>query len=80
MFLDYQNYILKEVNLFFFCGLTQSDGIVTVTPTSPESETIVNNQRIHETTTPRPGMTIRFGKLKHTEHIVHVYDQEMHWI
>ena len=44
-------------------GLTQSDGIVTVTPTSPESETIVNNQRIHETTTLRNGMTIRFGKL-----------------
>ena len=44
-------------------GLTQSDGIVTVTPTSPESETIVNNQRIHETTTLRPGMTIRIGKL-----------------
>ncbi|XP_052088290.1 afadin-like isoform X5 [Mytilus californianus] len=44
-------------------GLTQSDGIVTITPTSPESETIVNNQRIQETTTLRHGMTLRFGKL-----------------
>ncbi|XP_071137644.1 afadin-like isoform X5 [Mytilus edulis] len=44
-------------------GLTQSDGIVTITPKTPESETIVNNQRIQETTTLRHGMTLRFGKL-----------------
>ncbi|KAJ8314800.1 hypothetical protein KUTeg_006950 [Tegillarca granosa] len=38
-------------------GLTHNDGIVTVTPTSPESETYVNNQRVYETTTLQNGMT-----------------------
>ncbi|XP_056016214.1 afadin-like isoform X4 [Ostrea edulis] len=44
-------------------GLVEKDGVVTVTPTSPESETHVNNQRISETTTLQNGMTVRFGKL-----------------
>lgn len=44
-------------------GLVEKDGVVTVTPNSPESETHVNNQRISETTTLQNGMTIRFGKL-----------------
>ncbi|XP_062618363.1 afadin-like, partial [Saccostrea cucullata] len=44
-------------------GLVEKDGVVTVTPRSPESETHVNNQRISETTTLQNGMTVRFGKL-----------------
>lgn len=44
-------------------GLVEKDGVVTVTPNSPESETHVNNQRISETTTLQNGMTVRFGKL-----------------
>ena len=41
----------------------QNDGIVTVTPTSPEFEMYVNNVRIYETTTLQNGMVVRFGKL-----------------
>ncbi|KAL4233546.1 Mllt4p [Mactra antiquata] len=44
------------------CVIAHVGGIVTVTPTSRESETYVNNQRVHETTLLQHGMTVKFGK------------------
>ncbi|XP_053396807.1 afadin-like isoform X3 [Mercenaria mercenaria] len=44
------------------CVIAHTSGIVTVTPTSRESETYVNNQRVHETTLLQHGMTVKFGK------------------
>ena len=38
------------------------EGVVTVTPTSPESETYVNGQRIYETTMLQHGAVVRFGR------------------
>nr|XP_022293041.1 afadin-like isoform X4 [Crassostrea virginica] len=43
--------------------LGEKDGMVTVTPNSPEAETHVNNQRISDTVALQNGMTVRFGKL-----------------
>ena len=42
--------------------IAHTSGIVTVTPTSREAETYVNNQRVHETTLLQHGMTVVFGK------------------
>ena len=44
------------------CVIAHTDGIVTVTPTSKEADTYVENQRIHETTLLQHGMVVRFGK------------------
>ncbi len=38
------------------------EGVVTITPTSPEAETYVNDQRIYETTMLQHGTVVRFGR------------------
>uniref|UniRef100_T1IU86 Afadin n=1 Tax=Strigamia maritima TaxID=126957 RepID=T1IU86_STRMM len=45
------------------CVVAHTDGIVTVTPCSRDSETYVNNQRVFETTILQHGMVLRFGKI-----------------
>ncbi|KAK3576959.1 hypothetical protein CHS0354_005964 [Potamilus streckersoni] len=45
------------------CVIAHTGGIVTVTPTSRESEVYVNNQRIFETTLLQHSMIVRFGKM-----------------
>ncbi|KAG8189760.1 hypothetical protein JTE90_012933 [Oedothorax gibbosus] len=45
------------------CVIAQLQGIVTVTPSSRDAETYVNNMRIYETTILQNGMVVRFGKL-----------------
>lgn len=45
------------------CVIAHTEGIVTVTPSSREAETYVNNIRIFETTILKHGMKVRFGKL-----------------
>ncbi|XP_071801654.1 uncharacterized protein [Asterias amurensis] len=44
------------------CVVANMEGVVTVTPTSPESETYVNGQRIYETTMLQHGAVVRFGR------------------
>ncbi len=44
------------------CVVAHTEGIVTVTPTSNEAETYVENQRIYETTMLQHDMVVRFGK------------------
>jgi len=56
-------------------GLSPDDGIVTITPTSAESETYVNNQRVFETTTLQNGMTVRLGKLNYFRFIDPNYEE-----
>lgn len=45
------------------CVIAHTEGIITVTPCSRESETFVNGTRIYETTILKHGMLVRFGKL-----------------
>ncbi|XP_022089801.1 afadin-like isoform X2 [Acanthaster planci] len=44
------------------CVVANMEGVVTVTPTSPESETYVNGHRIYETTMLQHGAVVRFGR------------------
>lgn len=44
------------------CVITLTEGVVTVTPTLREAETLVNNRRIGETTMLQHGMSVRFGR------------------
>ncbi|XP_036782358.2 afadin isoform X2 [Manis pentadactyla] len=43
------------------CDLTNMDGVVTVTPRSMDAETLVEGQRISETTMLQSGMKVQFG-------------------
>ncbi|XP_072037063.1 LOW QUALITY PROTEIN: uncharacterized protein [Amphiura filiformis] len=44
------------------CVVANMEGVVTITPTSPEAETYVNNQRIYETTMLQHSSVVRFGR------------------
>lgn len=44
------------------CVVAHTEGIVTLTPCSPQAETYVNGQRIFETTLLQHGSVIRFGR------------------
>ncbi|ESO87215.1 hypothetical protein LOTGIDRAFT_210615 [Lottia gigantea] len=52
------------------CVVAHTEGIVTVTPTSRDAETYVENQRIFETTMLKHGMIVQFGK----HHVYRFYD------
>ena len=43
--------------------VTPTQGLVTVTPSAPQAEVYVNNQRVHDVTVLQPSMTVRFGKM-----------------
>ncbi|KAG5277478.1 hypothetical protein AALO_G00118070 [Alosa alosa] len=43
------------------CNLLHADGLVTVTPASAEAETLVDGQRVIDTTLLRSGATLQFG-------------------
>ncbi|XP_071956570.1 afadin-like isoform X2 [Antedon mediterranea] len=45
------------------CVIANMEGVITVTPTSRDAETYVNNQRIFETTIIQNGAVIQFGKM-----------------
>ena len=45
------------------CVVAHTEGIVTVTPTSPDAEIYVEERRVHETTMLRHGVLVRFGKI-----------------
>ncbi|XP_065208154.1 afadin isoform X2 [Planococcus citri] len=45
------------------CVIANTEGIVTVTPCSRDSETYVNGQRIYETTILRNGAIVKFGRI-----------------
>jgi len=44
------------------CVIAHTEGVVTVTPCSPNAEVIVNNQRAVETTILQHGATLKFGR------------------
>ena len=43
--------------------VTHTQGVVTVTPSAPQAEVYVNNQRVDDVTVLQPSMTVRFGKM-----------------
>ncbi|XP_055943711.1 afadin-like isoform X2 [Argiope bruennichi] len=58
------------------CVIAHTQGIVTVTPSSRDAETYVNNMRIYETTILQNGMVVRFGKLHTFRFVDPLHDQK----
>ncbi|KAG1681978.1 Afadin [Nymphon striatum] len=58
------------------CVLTNTDTIVTVTPSSRDSETYVNGMRVYETTILKHGTVVRFGKIHNFRFIDPLHEEK----
>ncbi|XP_035207092.1 afadin-like isoform X1 [Stegodyphus dumicola] len=59
------------------CVIAHTDRIVTVTPSSRDAETYVNNMRIYETTLLQNGMVVCFGKFHTFRFVDPLHDQKL---
>uniref|UniRef100_H3DP88 Afadin, adherens junction formation factor n=1 Tax=Tetraodon nigroviridis TaxID=99883 RepID=H3DP88_TETNG len=57
------------------CNLMHTDGMVTVTPHGPDADTLVDGQRVSETTVLRSGSTLQFGSAHVFKFVDPMYDQ-----
>uniref|UniRef100_A0A8C5D536 Afadin, adherens junction formation factor a n=1 Tax=Gadus morhua TaxID=8049 RepID=A0A8C5D536_GADMO len=59
------------------CNLMHSEGLVTVTPHGPDADTLVDGQRVNETTVLHSGSTLQFGAAHVFKFVDPAYDQGM---
>ncbi|XP_059897887.1 afadin isoform X18 [Gadus macrocephalus] len=57
------------------CNLMHSEGLVTVTPHGPDADTLVDGQRVNETTVLHSGSTLQFGAAHVFKFVDPAYDQ-----